>query len=80
MKFKAPIHVTGIYAAGEEVRADEDGIAELADDASSALVSAMLANGWTKLAAADEPAAPVVEDSKSSSKKPAEPPSADAAE
>lgn len=47
MKFQAPKHVTGIMAAGEVVNADENGVADVADDAPVALVNAMKAEGWT---------------------------------
>lgn len=46
MKFKAPLHVTAIFACGFEVRADENGVAELPEDAPSILADAMKSAGW----------------------------------
>jgi hypothetical protein len=49
-KFQAPEHVTAVFAGGLEIRADEDGVAEVPEDAGAHVIQAMLANGWTPLA------------------------------
>lgn len=58
MKFKAPKHVSGIFAGGFEVRADANGFAELPEGAGGNVADALLAEGFTKLDADPAPPAP----------------------